>query len=83
MISIKPIDLLEYAQMQAAWLAFVTAGRSEHPHLDVVFAMLAGGAPLLVERLAARGGPAVDLRDPRLSTTARALGRWRSRGLRG
>jgi hypothetical protein len=26
--------------------------------------MLAGGAPLLAERLAARGGPAIDLRDP-------------------
>jgi hypothetical protein len=26
--------------------------------------MLAGGAPLLSERLAARGGPAIDLHDP-------------------
>ena len=26
--------------------------------------MLAGGAPLLSERLATRGGPAVDLQDP-------------------
>ena len=26
--------------------------------------MLAGGAPLLSERLAARGGPAIELRDP-------------------
>jgi len=30
-----------------------------------VFAMLAGGAPLLSERLAARGGPPIDLSDPR------------------
>jgi predicted TIM-barrel fold metal-dependent hydrolase len=52
------------AQMQAAWLTFATAGRREHPNLLVVFAMLAGGAPLLSERLAARGGPAIDLRDP-------------------
>jgi predicted TIM-barrel fold metal-dependent hydrolase len=52
------------AQMQAAWLTFATAGRPEHPDLIVVFAMLAGGAPLLTERLAARGGPAIDLRDP-------------------
>ncbi len=52
------------AQMQAAWLTFVTHGRREHPRLRVVFAMLAGGAPLLSERLAARGGPPVDLRDP-------------------
>jgi predicted TIM-barrel fold metal-dependent hydrolase len=50
--------------MQAAWLTFATAGRREHPNLLVVFAMLAGGAPLLSERLAARGGPAIDLRDP-------------------
>jgi predicted TIM-barrel fold metal-dependent hydrolase len=54
------------AQMQAAWLAFVTAGRAEHPALTVVFAMLAGTAPLLGERLRLRGGPAVDLRDPRV-----------------
>jgi predicted TIM-barrel fold metal-dependent hydrolase len=52
------------AQMQAAWLTFATLGRREHQELRVVFAMLAGGAPLLSERLLARGGPAVDLRDP-------------------
>ena len=52
------------AQMQAAWLTFVTLGRREHPGLMVLFAMLAGGAPLLSERLQARGGPAIDLRDP-------------------
>ncbi len=52
------------AQVQAAWLTFATLGRREHPRLRVVFAMLAGGAPLLSERLAARGGPAVDLGDP-------------------
>jgi predicted TIM-barrel fold metal-dependent hydrolase len=52
------------AQMQAAWLTFATLGRREHPRLRVVFAMLAGGAPLLSERLTARGGPAVDLHDP-------------------
>jgi predicted TIM-barrel fold metal-dependent hydrolase len=53
------------AQMQAAWLTFATAGRREHPDLIVVFAMLAAGAPLLSERLQTRGGPAVNLRDPR------------------
>jgi hypothetical protein len=52
------------AQMQAAWLTFVTLGRRRHPHLTVVFAMLAGGAPLLSERLTARGGPPIDLSDP-------------------
>jgi 6-methylsalicylate decarboxylase len=54
------------AQMQAAWTAFVTLGRREHPNLLVVFAMLAGGAPLLSERLASRGAPGVDVRDPLL-----------------
>jgi 6-methylsalicylate decarboxylase len=52
------------AQMQAAWLTFAALGRREHPDLVVVFTLLAGGAPLLSERLIARGGPAIDLRDP-------------------
>lgn len=52
------------AQMQAAWLTFAALGRREHPDLVVVFAMLAGGAPLLSERLTARGGPAIALHDP-------------------
>jgi hypothetical protein len=52
------------SQMQAAWVTFGAFGRRELPRLRVLFAMLAGGAPLLAERLAARGGPAIDLRDP-------------------
>jgi hypothetical protein len=52
------------SQMQAAWLTFATYGRRELPTLRALFSMLAGGAPLLSERLAARGGPEVDLRDP-------------------
>lgn len=51
-------------QMQAAWLTFAGLGRREHPELKVVYAMLAGGAPLLSERLSARGGPSIELRDP-------------------
>jgi predicted TIM-barrel fold metal-dependent hydrolase len=51
-------------QMQAAWLTWAALGRREHPQLRVVFAMLAGGAPLLSERLASRGGPTIDVRDP-------------------
>ena len=50
-------------QMQAAWLTFAALGRREHPDLRVIFAMLAGGAPLHSERLLARGGPAINLRD--------------------
>jgi len=57
--------LTEYvSQMQAAWLTFAGLGRREFPDLKVVFAMLGGGAPLLTERLSARGGPAIDLLDP-------------------
>ena len=52
------------AQMQAAWLTFASFGRRDHPLLRVVFAMLAGGAPLQSERLEVRGGPSIDLRDP-------------------
>jgi hypothetical protein len=52
-------------QMQRAWLTFFTRGRRELPELRVVFAMLAGGAPLLAERLLTRGGPDLELRDPR------------------
>jgi 6-methylsalicylate decarboxylase len=52
------------AQMQEAWLTFAAIGRREHPELRVVFAMLAGGAPLLTERLNARGGPSIELGDP-------------------
>jgi predicted TIM-barrel fold metal-dependent hydrolase len=52
-------------QMQAAWLTFACYGRGEHPLLRVVFAMLAGCAPLHAERLVSRGGPAPTLGDPR------------------
>jgi hypothetical protein len=54
------------ADMQAAWLAFLQWGRPAHPRLRVLFAMLAGGAPLHLERLAARGGPAAAAHDPGL-----------------
>jgi 6-methylsalicylate decarboxylase len=52
------------AQMQASWMAFVTAGRGAHPELRVIFAALAGLAPLHAERLQARGGPPASLTDP-------------------
>jgi 6-methylsalicylate decarboxylase len=52
------------AQMQAAWLAYVSAGRAEHPELRVVFSTLAGLAPLHAERLYSRGGPSPWLADP-------------------
>jgi hypothetical protein len=52
------------AQMQAAWFAFLHAGRGAHPRLRVLFAMLAGGAPLQLERFAARGGAVPAEPDP-------------------
>jgi 6-methylsalicylate decarboxylase len=54
------------AQMQEAWLAFQIAGRPEHPRLRVVFSMLAGLAPLQLERLDSRGGPPLNVRDRRI-----------------
>ncbi|HEY1538572.1 MAG TPA: amidohydrolase family protein [Solirubrobacteraceae bacterium] len=54
------------ADMNAAWHAFVAFGRPAHPRLRVVFAMLAGGAPLHAERLTARGGPAGAIADERI-----------------
>ncbi len=50
--------------MHAAWLAFRAVGRVAHPRLGVVFAMLAGLAPLHSARLASRGGPASGAPDP-------------------
>jgi hypothetical protein len=52
------------AQMQAAWFAFLHGGRGAHPRLRVLFVMLAGGAPLQLERFAARGGTAPAAPDP-------------------
>ena len=52
------------ADMNAAWHAFAAFGRPQHLRLRVLFAMLAGGAPLHGERLAARGGPSDALADP-------------------
>lgn len=51
-------------EMNAAWHAFISVGRSNHPLLKTVFAMLAGLAPLHAERLDVRGGPAKRVNDP-------------------
>jgi predicted TIM-barrel fold metal-dependent hydrolase len=53
------------ASLQAAWWAWAAVGLAAHPRLRVVFAALAGLAPLHGERAAARGGPAVP-RSPHL-----------------
>ncbi|MGI9099947.1 MAG: amidohydrolase family protein [Solirubrobacteraceae bacterium] len=54
------------ADMNVAWHAFAAFGRPRHPLLRVVFAMLAGGAPLHAERLAARGGPTTAIAGSRI-----------------
>jgi 6-methylsalicylate decarboxylase len=46
------------AEMNAAWHAFVSVGPEPLPPARIVFALLAGLAPLHLERLAGRGGPA-------------------------
>jgi hypothetical protein len=43
------------AQMQLAYLAWLGAGRERWPTLRIAFALLAGGAPFQLERLAHRG----------------------------
>lgn len=45
------------AQMHTAWFAWHLHGAARFPQLPVVFAMLAGLAPLHDDRMAARGGP--------------------------
>jgi hypothetical protein len=49
------------AQMQAAYAAWIAGGVERWPELKVVFAILAGGGPFQLERMASRGadvGPA-------------------------
>jgi 6-methylsalicylate decarboxylase len=43
------------AQMQSAYAHWLVRGAEEWPELRVVFAILAGGAPIQLERLASRG----------------------------
>ncbi len=42
-------------QMQAAYAAWLARGAEDWPKLNVLFAILAGGAPIQLERLASRG----------------------------
>lgn len=67
--------------LQSAWLAFQAVGRAEHPRLRVIFAMLAGLAPLHAERLAARGGPGDPAADPLLFYESSSYGPLATRAL--
>jgi hypothetical protein len=44
-------------QLLRAWATWLDRGHRAHPTLRVAFAALAGGGALMLERLAARGGP--------------------------
>ncbi len=52
------------AELHAAWHAWSAWGRAAHPGLRVVWAALAGLAPLHAERTALRGGPSSPESDP-------------------
>lgn len=52
------------AGLNAAWHAWAGWGRAAHPGLHVVWAALAGLAPLHAERTKLRGGPAAEEPDP-------------------
>jgi predicted TIM-barrel fold metal-dependent hydrolase len=65
--------------MQAAYFAWLEHGVERQPDLNVVFAVLAGGGPMQLERLRSRGGDPERARHPRIhldtaSYGARALG---------
>jgi 6-methylsalicylate decarboxylase len=69
------------ADVHAAWLAFLSTGRLQHPELRVVFSMLAGLAPLHVERLASRGACTRGLRDPLVFYDTSSYGPFAARTL--
>jgi 6-methylsalicylate decarboxylase len=62
------------AQMQAAYFAWLDDGVERHPDLDVVFAVLAGGAPVQLERLRSRGGDPARANHPRIHLDVASYG---------
>jgi predicted TIM-barrel fold metal-dependent hydrolase len=62
------------AQMQAAYFAWLDAGVVRHPELNVVFAVLAGGGPVQLERLHSRGGDPERARHPRIHLDVASYG---------
>ncbi len=71
------------AQLHAAWHAFSAWGRPAHPRLHVVFAALAGLAPLHTDRTAARGGPVAAQPDPLIFYEPSSYGAWALRAMAG
>lgn len=66
------------AEMQAAYVAWTTCGTRRYPLLRVVFALLAGGAALQLERLASRD---VDIRTGTASNVFLDTASYGRRGL--
>jgi 6-methylsalicylate decarboxylase len=62
------------AQMQAAYFAWLDHGLDRHPDVDVVFAVLAGGATVQLERLRSRGGDPDRAVHPRLHLDVASYG---------
>jgi predicted TIM-barrel fold metal-dependent hydrolase len=52
--------------MQRAYLAWLADGRTRFPTLRIVFSILAGGGPYLLERLSQRGVDVRSALDPRV-----------------
>jgi 6-methylsalicylate decarboxylase len=63
------------AQMQGAFFAWLSSGRERWPGLAVVFAILAGGAPFQLERLAQRGVGVRSTLDPNTYLDTATYGR--------
>jgi predicted TIM-barrel fold metal-dependent hydrolase len=63
------------SQMQAAYLAWLTRGAARHPRLPVIFAILAGGGPIQLERLRSRGVNAPDSMASRIYLDVASYGR--------
>jgi predicted TIM-barrel fold metal-dependent hydrolase len=63
------------AQMQAASLAWLGTGRERWPSVRIVFAMLAGGAPVQLERLTHRGVDVRSALDPNVFFDVATYGR--------
>ena len=63
------------ARMQAAYLSWLAFGRERWPTLRVLFAMLAGGGPFQLERLARRGVDVRSALDPNVYFDVSSHGR--------
>lgn len=62
------------AQMQAAYFSWLEDGVERCPDLDVIFAVLAGGGPIQLERLQSRGGDPKRASHPRIHLDTASYG---------